>query len=111
MKTYIELWSAKDSWKSLSKEDRQNYLEQIGPALQGLMEQGVAMVSWGVNQDGTFARANYDFFSVMNFPDQKTVEDFEKIVEGAGWYNYFDQVNLCGEVMTPPDVIGKMINL
>lgn len=61
-KTYIELWSAIDSGKSLSKEERQKYLEQIGPALQGLMEQGVEMVSWGVNQNGTFARANYDFF-------------------------------------------------
>lgn len=47
----------------------------------------------------------------MNFPDQKAVEDFEKIVVGAGWYNYFNQVNVCEETMSPPDVIAKMINL
>jgi hypothetical protein len=37
--------------------------------------------------------------------------EFEAIVEGAGWYNFFDQVNVSGSPMTPEEVIGKMLEL
>ena len=111
MKTYIEIWKAKQTWLDLSKEARGEYMTQLGPAIQGLVESGVKIISWGTNDAGTFRKANYDFFGVWEFPDQAAVESFEKLVEGAGWYNYFEQVNICGNATTPDQVIGQMINL
>ena len=35
--------------------------------------------------------------------------EFEEIVEGAGWYNYFEQVNVMGEEQTPQDVLPEMM--
>ena len=110
MITYIELWKSKQTWKDLSKEDRENYLTALGPAIQQLMESGVQIVSWGKNETSTFSKADYDYFAVWTFPGIDTVKQFEVMVEGAGWYNYFDQVNAMGTATTPQEVMGTMIN-
>lgn len=111
MKTYIELWKAKDAWKEMSQEARGEYMTQLGPAIQDLIDNGVKIISWGVSDDDTFKKADYDFFGVWEFPDEAAVKSFEELVEGAGWYNYFDQINLSGSTSTPDVVIGKMIGL
>ncbi len=111
MITYIELWKAKQAWIDLSKEERANYMTALGPAIQSLMESGVQIVSWGSNDPATFCKADYDFFGVWTFPTIESAQQFEKMVEGAGWYNYFDQVNVMGTSSGPQEVIADMINL
>lgn len=111
MITYIELWKAKQSWLDLSKEERGNYMTALGPAIQQLVESGVQIVSWGTNDASTFSKADYDYFAVWTFPHTEAAQNFEKLVEGAGWYQYFDQVNLMGQAGGLQDVIGKMIEL
>jgi hypothetical protein len=111
MITYIELWKAKQAWLDLTKEERGAYMTALGPAIQQLVDNGVHIVSWGTNEASTFSRADYDYFAVWTFPDKEAVQDFEKLVEGAGWYNYFDQVNGMGNTESPQEVIGKMIEL
>ena len=110
MITYIELWKAKQAWIDLSKDERGNYVNALGPAIQQLLDNGVQIVSWGSNEPATFNRVDYDYFAVWTFPTTEAAEDFEKMVEGAGWYNYFDQVNARGTTATPQDVLGIMIN-
>lgn len=111
MITYIELWKAKGAWLDLSQEERGNYMNALGPAIQQLLENGVQIVSWGANEAATFGRGDYDYFAVWTFPNLEAAQGFEKMVEGAGWYNYFDQVNVMGTAGTPQDVIGQMIGL
>ena len=111
MITYIELWKAKQTWKDLSKEERGNYLTALGPAIQQLLESGVQILSWGSNEMSTFSKADYDYFAVWAFPNLESTQNFEKMVEGAGWYNFFDQVNIMGQVSSPQEVMGKMIEL
>jgi len=111
MITYIELWKAKQEWINLSKEERGNYMTALGPAIQQLMEAGVQIVSWGTNEAATFSKADFDYFAVWTFPNEETAKGFEKMVEGAGWYNYFDQVNAMGNALSPQDVIANLIAL
>jgi hypothetical protein len=111
MITYIELWKAKQAWLDLSTEDRANYMTALGPAIQGLLEGGATIISWGVNDTSTYNRADYDFFGVWTFPSVESAHQFEQMVEGAGWYNYFDQVNAMGSTSAPPEVIGRMIEM
>jgi hypothetical protein len=110
MITYIELWKAKQAWTDLSKEEKGNYLNAIGPAIQQLLESGVQIVSWGSNLAATFSKADYDYFAVWSFPNVEAAQNFEKIVDGAGWYIYFDQVNAMGNATSPQEVIEIMIN-
>lgn len=111
MITYVELWKAKQAWLDLSTEDRVNYMTALGPAIQQLIESGVQIVSWGYNEKTTTNRADYDFFGVWTFPSAESAQAFEKLVEGAGWYNYFDQVNVMGNATGPQEVIGMMIGM
>ena len=108
---YIEIWNAKPSWKALPVEDRAAYMNQVGAHIQGLIQKGVKILTWSVNEASTSQRANYDYFAVWTFPDQESADEFQKLVEGAGWYNYFDQVNLSGKESTAEEVIGKLIQL
>lgn len=110
MITYIELWKSKQAWNDMSKEEKGNYLEALGPAIQHMMESGVQIVSWGKNEASTYSKADYDYFAVWTFPNAESVKEFEQTVEGAGWYNYFDQVNAMGTATTPQEVMADMIN-
>ena len=111
MITYIELWKAKQAWLDLGKEERGNYLAALGPAIQQLLEGGAQIQSWGENDNSTFNKTDYDYFAVWTFPTTESAQNFEKLVEGAGWYNYFDQVNAMGNAVTPQEVMGKMMEL
>ncbi len=111
MKCFIELWNEKEAWKKLSQQERGNYMNQLGPHIQDLMAGGVEIVCWGTNSKTTDKRAEFDFFSVWKFPNQEMVEKFEKLVEGSGWYNYFEQVNLSGQASTPDEIIGHLITM
>jgi hypothetical protein len=110
MITYIELWKSKKTWNDMSKEEKGNYLTALGPAIQQLLESGVQIVSWGKNESSTYSKADYDYFAVWTFPSLEMVQKFEQMVEGAGWYNYFDQVNAMGNATSPQEVMGEMIN-
>ena len=111
MITYIELWKATAAWTALGTEERGAYMTALGPAIQGLMEKGVQVVSWGANEATTAHKADYDFFAVWTFPNEETAKDFENMVEGAGWYTYFEQVNLMGKAQGPQEIIGQLIGL
>ncbi|CAN5270336.1 hypothetical protein BH11BAC5_BH11BAC5_28380 [soil metagenome] len=110
MITYIELWKSKPTWQNMSAEERGNYITALGPAIQQLMDAGVQIVSWGKNESSTFSKVDYDYFAVWTFPNIEMAQQFEKMVEGAGWYNYFDQVNAMGNATSPQEIMGDMIN-
>ncbi|WP_163324512.1 DUF6616 family protein [Draconibacterium mangrovi] len=111
MECFIELWSARDAWKQLSDDERGSYLEQIGPHVQDLLNKGVEIVGWGINDEATTHRANFDFYAVWKFPTLDIKKEFEALVMETGWYNYFHQENVSGELTTPDEIIGKLISM
>lgn len=111
MKVFIEFWKAKDAWHQLSKEERATYLEQVGPVIEDLIAQGAVLDTWGVNDDTSPYRANYDFFAITKLPTQELLDSFQTIVEEAGWYQYFEQINVTGENIGAEAVIGKIMEL
>jgi haloalkane dehalogenase len=111
MDIFIELWKAKDAWKAMSVSDRQSYVAQIGPVMEDLISRGVVIEAWGINDDDSPFRGDYDYFAVTKFPHKAILDEFKNIVEQAKWYDYFEQVNITGAAMTPEEVIGKLIQL
>ncbi|MEL7146863.1 MAG: DUF6616 family protein [Bacteroidota bacterium] len=108
---FVEMWNAKPEWLALSPEERGNYMNQIGPHIQGLIEKGVQVLTWSENEKGTDKRANFDYFAIWTFPDQAIANEFQQLVDGAGWYQYFEQVNAGGKVDTAEGVISKLVGL
>jgi hypothetical protein len=111
MKIFIEFWKAKDEWHQLSTDERKAYAAQMGPVMQDLVSKGVSLDAWGMNADTSPHRADYDFYAITKLPTQDLLDSFQAIVEGAGWYNYFEQINMSGDDLGVEAVIGKMIEL
>ncbi|PWN05777.1 DUF6616 family protein [Rhodohalobacter mucosus] len=111
MKVFIELWKAKDAWKNLSMAERQDYVAQIGPVMEDLISRGAVIEAWGMNEDETDYKSEYDFYAITKLPNDEMLKEFQSIVESAGWYDYFEQVNLSGSIMSPNEVIAKMLEL
>lgn len=108
---FIELWNAKPEWIALTKEERATYMQNVGGAIQGLLEQGVKVLSWSKNDEATTKRTGYEYFAIWGFPSQEIAESFQQLVEGAGWYNYFEQVNAMGKEDSVENTIGELIAL
>lgn len=111
MKVFIEFWKAKEAWKQLSKEERGAYVTKTGPVIQDLVAKGVTIDAWGMNDNTSPYRAKYDFYAVTKLPTQELLDSFQDVIEGAGWYDYFEQINMSGEDLGVEAVIGKMIDM
>ena len=108
---FIECWKARPEWLALSSEARGAYMAQLGSGIEELLKSGVEIISWSMNDPDTSKNSPYDYFAVWKFPTKEMTKGFEQIVEQSGWYNYFDQVNLSGEISGPPAIIAHMVNL
>ena len=108
---YVELWNARPTWLALSQQQRGEYMAQLAPAIGQLLNAGVEIVGWGINDAETPYRSNHQYLAVWKLPDQSAVSMLEATVEGAGWHRYFEQVNVRGVLQSPEPVIGHMIGL
>lgn len=111
MYLFVECWKARREWLDLDKESRVAYMNALGGGIAELMKAGAEIVSWAMNEPDTACRASFDYVAVWKFPTRELADGFEKIVEQSGWYNYFDQVNLKGEISSPDFCIGRMIGM
>lgn len=110
MTLFLELWKPKQRWLDLTAEERAEYIEGIGPSIEGLLEEGVELVGIGTNDEDTDRRADYAYWAVWRMPED-LVERFENTVREDGFYDYFEQVNARGEERSPEEVFGRLIAL
>jgi hypothetical protein len=111
MIVFVECWKARQAWLDLDKEARAAYMNALGNGIGELIKAGVEIVTWSRNDPATSQAAPFDYFAIWKFPSPELATGFEKVVEQSGWYQYFEQVNLKGELSTPDQCIGHMIGL
>lgn len=51
----------------------------------------------------------YGFVAVWQMPSTAEVETFRAVVSGAGWYTYFDQINIASLLVPPEVVIERLV--
>ena len=107
----VELWSPRQAWLDLSREEREAYVGSIMPTMQKHAELGIIVRAMATNDADTDHRAPYGYFSIVEAPDESAARTFEADVRAAGWYDYFDQVNLRGVARSPEEVIGEHIGM
>ncbi|MGP3534024.1 DUF6616 family protein [Microbacterium sp. RD1] len=97
----IELWNGNDAWRALSEQERGDYMAVVPAGNAALLEKGIRLAHWGVNDSDVDRRADYQYFAIWECPNREAAREFENAVVGASWYDYFDQVNLGGESGDP----------
>ncbi len=108
---FIELWNPTKKWLALSEEDRANYVQNVSKSIAALKEQGAEIITWSVNKKETSKRSPYDYFAIWKFPTQELADYFQQGIDNAGWYEYFDQVNIQGEQGTAEHGMKELISL
>ncbi|MEO0732062.1 MAG: DUF6616 family protein [Bacteroidota bacterium] len=108
MHYFIELWNPTQLWRSLPTADRQDYIEQVAAATASLVDQGVEILTWSVNASEVSQRASYQYFAIWKFPTLELAQAFQDTVAGAGWYRYFDQLNLLGEQDSAQNILQAL---
>jgi len=107
---YIELWTAKQSWKELPQSAKEEYMGQMQPSIPKFLEKGAKIHSWGRNHLANDHKSTHTWFAIWEFPNEDLITEFEALLQGAGWYNYFDQINACGENVGPEAIIGEILS-
>lgn len=111
MYLYVEQWNVTQKWMDLSKEERRDYMNQVGAAINDLQKNGVENVGWALNDEHTPHRSDYRYMAVWKIPSLDFVERFEKGIEEAHWHRYFSQRNARGKVIPLNEAIDFLINL
>ncbi len=111
MYLYVELWNVTQEWMDLSKEERGEFFNKAGAAISKLMDSGLEVTGWAMNDEHTPYRSDYRYMAVWKLPSEEAVKDLEKAVANSGWHNYFSQVNARGQEIPMEEVINKLINL
>ncbi|MEO6522073.1 MAG: DUF6616 family protein [Mucilaginibacter sp.] len=83
-------------------------LTHVNDSSQGLMDQGVTIVSMNENDQDTIQRVDHGFFVIWTIPTDELADAVQKLMVSEGWFNYFDQLNLKG---APTDIFEKLINI
>ena len=111
MYLYVELWTPKSSWLELSAEERESYFEAVGSDIESLTEEGIEVIGFAINDEGTPQRIDHRYLAAWTMPSEDHAETLEEAVAEAGWYEYFDQINARGELISTEDTFGDMISL
>jgi haloalkane dehalogenase len=96
---FIELYNYKQSWGECSADVRKAFAAGVTEAVGQLRSAGVEVIAYGSNSMQTDRRAPYDFFCVYRVPSSESQREFERQVAASGWYDYFDQVNVSGDIV------------
>lgn len=105
MKVFVEPWSAERAWLALPQEECEAYTRGVSGRLAGLEESGVEVLAWGAVEPETTHQAGHDFYAVHRMRDRDQVAASEQAVEGAGWYDRFEQTLVCGGAKEPPRTV------
>ncbi|MGE5456973.1 MAG: DUF6616 family protein [Methanococcaceae archaeon] len=111
MYLYVGLWKAKPKWVELLQSERTDFIEHIGPAMEGLVNPEVELLGFAINEAETFSRADYRYIAIWKMKDKNSIEEFEKALEQSGWYRYFEQINGRGNIITPEAAFADMITI
>jgi len=108
MYLYVELWKPRPAWRALDAAKRNDFITGIGPAIGELTAAGIELVGFAFNDDDTEYRADYAYLAVWRMPSKALACELETAVIGAGFHDYFEQVNARGAIVPPDDVLAHM---
>jgi haloalkane dehalogenase len=106
---FIELFNYADKWYELPALQRQFYREGVLRAIELQRALGIRVIGWGFNDVATDKRAPYDFYSVYEVTSVQVQRQFEEEIATAGWYDFFEQVNVSGRISTPEELFETLV--
>ena len=108
---FVELYNYRPAWHALPTEQKEAFAKGVLNAVEEAGRHELEVVGWGMNDPNTDRRAAYDFFCIYRVPSVQFQRGFEASIAGSGWYNYFEQVNVSGAIVSPADLLKANITI
>ena len=109
---YVEMWNARPEWLGLPQKERETFMANVDQWLGTVMDpENCFVYGTCVNDGDTAPRAAYTYLVVWKLKDKSFVKTITDGTSNVGWYKYFDQVNIGGELMTADGLVGAIMAL
>jgi haloalkane dehalogenase len=106
VKLFVERWRVLNSWKGLPAPAREQWIGEIGPAIEAIVARGVEYVCGALMDSDA---GDEEFVAVWRVPDEEAQDAFRRAIADSGWYEYFEQVNLSGSSLELSELIGSLV--
>lgn len=111
MYLYVELWKPKPAWNEVSREQRQEFLNQLRAGTEKMEKLGVELLGFAVCDEATPNNGDFRYVAAWKMPNLGHVHMLEKAVESEGWYNYFEVVNARGQIRSLESAAQDMVKV
>lgn len=111
MYVVIESWTPKAAFLDASRQTRTDFFARLTAALDGSAAQGIRPLGWGRTDPAGEHGSRHAWFAVWETTDAAAADAFLGGVAASGWYEYFDQTNVRGELRPVGDVVDEHVAL
>ena len=111
MYVVVETWRAKREFLAAPIEFREELFARIKAAMAEMAQAGIVTLGWGSVDRSADHSTDYDWFAVWQAPNAELAAAFLQGVERSGWYTWFEQVNVLGEVRTVDAIAAEHLAL
>lgn len=111
MHLLIEIWTPKPAWLALNPSDRRTFVDGVLAAVQPVMTEDLVLLGSGLARDDLPHALPCRYFAVWKATQAAQLEAFAALLVQAGWYTYFDQVNVGGQHMPLGKVLSHQVEL
>ncbi len=94
----VELWQPNERWHALDQTARRTFLNGIALGANAAREGGVEVLGWGALDRAVSNPAAQCFCGVFFVNDRAGLHAVDQAIRAAGWYEYFDHVNVATEL-------------
>lgn len=107
----VEAWTPRPAFFSALPEQRAAFFATLDAGIAALAATGVEPLGWGRTDPSAEHGSEHDWFAVWRVRDTAAADTFLASVSASGWYDYFAQTNLRGELRPVAEVVGEHIAL
>ena len=111
MYLYVEMWNAKPAWLGLPQKDREDFMAKVDDFLGTIIGPDREVYGTCVNDGDTMPRADYAYLVVWRLKDKKAVKAIADGTASVGFYDYFDQVNIGGDLISSDALVDALMSL
>lgn len=111
MYVVIETWTPRAEFLAATPETRERVFDSVREGMAQFTALGIDTLGWGRIDAGADRSGGYDWFAVWTMPSAELAAAFLQGVEAAGWYEWFDQTNVTGELASVDSAIAAHLAL
>lgn len=88
------IWHPNARWDALSPERKAIYLRSLDDYINQGRAAGAIVLGWSKIDQSLPRAAKEGYIGIFGVSSAAQVHEFEKVVQAANWYEYFDSTNI-----------------